>query len=89
MGSGQPPAAGWGCPAPRAEPEQVARLEPRCCTHGVICIAGCHQKAIKFQAGDQVKYDLFCCLCDLFILGRPFLRARVSPAALRMNRSRL
>lgn len=46
-----------------------------CPAPGVIGIAGCHQKAIKFQARERVKYDLFCCLCDLFALSRPFLSA--------------
>lgn len=58
--------------------------------HEVTCIAGCHQKAIKFQAWDGVKYDLFCCLCALFILSQPFLRAQLGAAVLRMrNRSKL
>jgi len=58
--------------------------------HGVICVAGCHQKAIKFQAWGGVKDDLFCCCCALFILSQPFLRARLSPAVLgTRNRSRL
>lgn len=58
--------------------------------HEVICIAGCHQKAIKFQAWDGVKYDLFCCLSALFILSQAFLRAQLGAAVLRMrNRSKL
>lgn len=37
-----------------------------------------------------MKYDLFCCLCALFILSQPFLRAQLGAAALRMrNRSKL
>lgn len=89
-GAGSPPLlAGGAWSHGLSQSRLPGRPEPRCCTHGVICIAGCHQKAIKFQAGDQVKYDLFCCLCDLFILSRPFLRAWLSPAAFRMNRSRL
>lgn len=92
---------GWGwvggqIPSLQSQLEQgtqAARrtpLSPALHAHKVTCIAGCHQKAIKFQAWDGVKYDLFCCLCALFILGQPFLRAQLGAALLGMsNRSKL